>query len=578
MRKVPKFLHVLLNSDDVDSAEYKAAVAQLEREPQWQPALEQLALGDSNWWSEAREVLADSGVPASEQSWSLSRFDSSESSPRVGVTSSSITVEIESSMAADTPIDCERVTLDFLEAPSHPELLGRIGRYEVERVLGTGGMGVVLRAYDTDLHRIVAIKVLASHLANNSSARRRFAREAQAAAAVVHPNVVPIYNVESDAKTPYIVMHYVAGQSLQRRVDIAGPLPIVDALRIAQQTAAGLSAAHAQGLVHRDVKPANILLEEQIDRVLLSDFGLARAVDDASLTKTGIVAGTPHYMSPEQALGESVDHRSDVFSLGSVLYFMLSGHPPFRASSAMAVLHRICQFPHRSLVEVNRDVPIEVSRLVDRLLSKKQSERIATAAEAEKELASLLTNLQQRGVSIQSSELEPVRLMTQVTAIAQHKTVRALATLLVCVGLILFGRSLPTMMPALWPVDSGGVNELGLQGTGDDTSSIVPLSSEPLAGLKSPVSEHDLAQWLAEEQSWQMSSQQQLFEIGQLNFELEKMELDMRTSVQTIDVFQWQVEMLDRMLSDLQCEWQAEDRMLEESLPRSMGSTVDPSK
>lgn len=574
MRKVPKFLHVLLNSDDVDSAEYKAAVAQLEREPQWQPALEQLALGDSNWWSEAREVFADSGVPASDQSWSISRFDSSsESTPRVGVTSSSITVEIESSMAADTPIDCERVTLDFLEAPSHPELLGRIGRYEVERVLGTGGMGVVLRAYDTDLHRIVAIKVLASHLANNSSARRRFAREAQAAAAVVHPNVVPIYNVESDAKTPYIVMHYVAGQSLQRRVDIAGPLPIVDALRIAQQTAAGLSAAHAQGLVHRDVKPANILLEEQIDRVLLSDFGLARAVDDASLTKTGIVAGTPHYMSPEQALGESVDHRSDVFSLGSVLYFMLSGHPPFRASSAMAVLHRICQFPHRSLVEVNRDVPIEVSRLVDRLLSKKQSERIATAAEAEKELASLLTNLQQRGVSIQSNEPEPTGLMTRVTAIAQHKTVRALATLFVCVGLILFGRSLPTMMPTLWPVDSGAVNELGVRGTGDYTTS----SSEP-SGLKSPVSGQDLAQWLAEEQAWQAYSQQQLFEIGQLDFELEKMEFDMRTSAQTIDVFQWQVEMLDRLLSDLQREWQAEVGLLEEPLAGSKGSTLDPSK
>ncbi len=230
--KVPKFLHVLLNSDDVESAEYKAAVAQLEREPQWQPALEQLALGDSQWWSEAREVLLDSGVPASDQG-----FDSqSESSSRLGVTGSAITVEIETSMADDTPIDCERVTLDFLEAPSHPELLGRIGRYEIERVLGTGGMGVVLRAFDSDLHRVVAIKVLASHLANNSSARRRFAREAQAAAAVVHPNVVPIYNVESDAKTPYIVMHYVAGQSLQRRVDVHGPLPIVDALRIAQQT------------------------------------------------------------------------------------------------------------------------------------------------------------------------------------------------------------------------------------------------------------------------------------------------------------------------------------------------------
>ncbi len=371
MPKVPKFIKVLLESNDLDSAEYKAAVAQLERQPEWQPALEKIALGDSNWWPEAREVLADSGLPDDHQYSSdeyVAKLDSVGLKP---THYNSVTIEIESTLASDTPVDCERVSLDFLEPPSHPELLGRIGRYEIERVLGTGGMGVVLRAFDTDLHRVVAIKVLASHLAHNSSARRRFAREAQAAAAVVHPNVIPIFNVESDAKTPFIVMHYVAGQSLQRRVDVHGPLPIVEALRIAQQTAAGLTAAHAQGLVHRDVKPANIMLEEKIDRVLLSDFGLARAVDDASLTKTGIVAGTPHYMSPEQALGDTIDNRSDLFSLGSVLYFMLAGHPPFRASSAMAVLHRICQFAHRPLIEVNRDVPIEVSQLVDQLLAKK---------------------------------------------------------------------------------------------------------------------------------------------------------------------------------------------------------------
>ncbi len=425
--RVPKFLKVLLTADDVDSAEYRAAAARLEREPHLAPLLEKLALGDTNWWSEAQEALAESDLPGS----------------TIGE-SQMVTVEIESTLSDDMPIDCEQVSLDFLQPPTHPELLGRLDRYEVERVLGTGGMGVVLRAYDSDLHRIVAIKVLASHLAFNSSARRRFAREAQAAAAVVHPNVTPIFNVESDAKTPYIVMHYVAGQSLQRRVDLQGPLPVVDALRIAQQTAAGLSAAHAQGLVHRDVKPANILLEEQIDRVMLSDFGLARAVDDASLTKTGIVAGTPHYMSPEQALGEAIDHRSDQFSLGSVLYFMLSGHPPFRASSAMAVLHRICQFPHRSLVEVNRDVPIEVSQLVDRLLSKNRDQRFATSAEVERALATLLNDLQRRGVSIQSSTATSPQTNDQVSDRTSIKRMsHALMMVLACVGLVFLGRSLP---------------------------------------------------------------------------------------------------------------------------------------
>lgn len=551
MRKVPKFLHVLLNSDDVDSAEYKAAVAQLEREPQWQPALEQLALGDSNWWSEAREVLADSGVPISDHDIDeRSRWSSdNDASRRAGITASAITVEIESSMAADTPIDCERVTLDFLEAPSHPELLGRIGRYEIERVLGTGGMGVVLRAYDTDLHRVSAIKVLASHLANNSSARRRFAREAQAAAAVVHPNVVPIYNVESDAKTPYIVMHYVAGQSLQRRVDVSGPLPIVDALRIAQQTAAGLSAAHAQGLVHRDVKPANILLEEQIDRVLLSDFGLARAVDDASLTRTGIVAGTPHYMSPEQALGEAVDHRSDLFSLGSVLYFMLAGHPPFRASSAMAVLHRICQFPHRSLVEVNRDVPIEVSRLVDRLLSKKPSERIATAVEAEKELATLLTNLQQRGVSIQSNPSAPSRFNAQVKAITEHRAFRAAVILLACFGLVMLGRTLPSVMP-MWPWTSSQASADGQS----DSESVVEADSFK-ADISIQQSNEGLAQVILEAERWQENDQQQLVDIFQVKAEIERLESQLRMPAISRDLFQLEVQLLNQQLDALQREF-----------------------
>src|SRR5262249_18040637 len=148
-------------------------------------------------------------------------------------------------------------------------------------------------------------------------ARRRFTREGRAAAAVSHDHVITIHAVEDSGPLPYIVMQLVAGASLQERIDRAGPLPLVEVLRIGRQTAAGLAAAHAQGLVHRDVKPANILLENGIERVKLTDFGLARAADDASLTQSGAIAGTPAFMSPEQAEGKPIDHRSDLFSLGS---------------------------------------------------------------------------------------------------------------------------------------------------------------------------------------------------------------------------------------------------------------------
>src|SRR5262249_23305682 len=154
----------------------------------------------------------------------------------------------------------------------------------------------------------------------NPAARRRFAREAKAAAAVVHDNVVPIHHVDTASGLPYLVMQYVPGPSLQQRLDASGPLELEEILRIGMQTAEGLAAAHAQGIVHRDVKPANILLENGVERVRLTDFGLARTVDDATQTQSGLLAGTPAYMAPEQARGEALDHRADLFSLGSVLY------------------------------------------------------------------------------------------------------------------------------------------------------------------------------------------------------------------------------------------------------------------
>jgi WD40 repeat protein len=297
----------------------------------------------------------------------------------------------------------EEVPLDFLAPASRPGSQGRLGHYEVLEVVGTGGMGIVLRAFDDKLHRVAAIKVLAPALASSGSARQRFVREAQATAAVTHDNVIDIHAVEDAGPVPYLVMQFIDGPTLQTKLDHSGPLPLREILRIGMQIAAGLAAAHAQGLVHRDVKPANILLENGIERIKITDFGLARAVDDASLTKSGVIAGTPSYMSPEQANGEHVDHRSDLFSLGSVLYALCAGHAPFRAETTMAVLKRVCEEAPRPLREVNADVPEWLEAVIARLHAKRPAERFQSAAEVAELLGRHLAHLQQPGM--ESSEV-----------------------------------------------------------------------------------------------------------------------------------------------------------------------------
>jgi hypothetical protein len=288
----------------------------------------------------------------------------------------------------------ESMAKELLSPPSHPEMLGRIGRYEVERWLGAGGMGIVFKAFDTELHRPVAIKLLAPYLAHSAAARVRFAREAKAAAAVVHEHVVPIYNVESEGSLPYMVMHYVAGESLQHRLDREGSLPLCETLRIGMQIASGLAAAHSQGLVHRDIKPSNVLLEQGVERALLADFGLARAADDASVTRSGFHVGTPQYMSPEQARGEPIDARSDLFSLGSLLYTTSIGIPPFRAESSLVVLRRITDSEPPSMLESRPEIPVWFTRLVGRLMAKRPEHRFASAVEVSRLLEECLAHAQ----------------------------------------------------------------------------------------------------------------------------------------------------------------------------------------
>ena len=282
-----------------------------------------------------------------------------------------------------------------LRPASHPEMMGRLGRFDIDSCIGQGGFGVVYKGHDPELNRAVAIKVLSPHLAASGIARKRFSREAQAAAAINHPNVVPIHAIESEGNCPYLVMTYVPGQSLQAYVQQNGPLPTKSVVRIAQQVAAGLDAAHRQGLVHRDIKPANILLENGLNRAMITDFGLARAADDAAITQTGWLAGSPHYMSPEQAEGKTVDERSDLFSLGSVIYFMATGREPFRGEQPLAILRKIVQGQPLSADQINTEVPRTLSRLIDRLLEKVPDHRLASAEQVSRMLEQYLAHLHQ---------------------------------------------------------------------------------------------------------------------------------------------------------------------------------------
>jgi serine/threonine protein kinase/Tfp pilus assembly protein PilF len=286
------------------------------------------------------------------------------------------------------------IALDFVSPSDRAGSLGRIGPYEVLGQIGHGGMGVVLKALDPRLNRIVAIKVLMPGLASNTLARRRFTREAQAAAAVCHEHVVTIHAVDEAGGQPYLVMQLVAGQSLQEKINRSGPLGLEKILRIGMQIASGLAAAHAQGLVHRDIKPANILLENGVERVKITDFGLARAIDDASLTASGTIIGTPHYMSPEQARAEPIDYRTDVFSLGSVLYAMCTGQPPFLADTTVAVLRKVSDDPPRPIRELNPEVPDWLVAIVAKLMAKDPAGRYQTVQEVAEVLARHLAELQ----------------------------------------------------------------------------------------------------------------------------------------------------------------------------------------
>ena len=258
--------------------------------------------------------------------------------------------------------------------------IGSIGAYRVVEIHGRGSMGIVLKAIDSMLNRLVAIKVMHPLLAVMPEARERFLREARTAAAVQDDNLVTIHSVDNQGKLPFIVMEFVAGESLQQRID-RGRIPFDEITRLAKEIARGLSAAHTKGLVHRDIKPSNILLTAETGRAKVADFGLARAIDDTSLTREGTIAGTPEFMSPEQAHGQAIDHHSDLFSLGLVLHAMVSGSSPLRGQTTLDTVRRICDESPPNLRDVDPKLPTWFCDLVSCLLEKEIRHRPNSAAE-----------------------------------------------------------------------------------------------------------------------------------------------------------------------------------------------------
>ena len=262
-------------------------------------------------------------------------------------------------------------------------------QYLVDGEIGRGGSGVVYRGTDIKLGRQVAIKVLPPELAFNESVRTRFLREAQTAAGLNHPNIVPIYSVDEREGIVYFVMSLVVGQSVASHLAVERQWPVDRTERVLREVADALAYAHSRGVVHRDIKPDNVLIERDTGRALVSDFGIARASEGESrLTLTGVAVGTPAYMSPEQALGErELDGRSDLYSLGVVGYHMLTGEQPFRASSAAAMLVKhVSEIPPR-VRQKRPDVPSYLAVAIDRALAKRPEDRWANASEFRDALA-----------------------------------------------------------------------------------------------------------------------------------------------------------------------------------------------
>ena len=269
-------------------------------------------------------------------------------------------------------------------------MLDRIGHYRIVAELGRGGMGVVYKAHEESLNRFVAIKVLGEHLEEDTDYVARFLREAQSAARLNHPNIVQIYAVSEDEGRHFFVMEYISGRSLHQILRSEETVEETRAARTALQTAAGPQPAHEQGVIHRDIKPANLLIDDR-GLVKIADFGLALMGGAATrLTATGMLMGTPGYLSPEQCLDQEIDERTDIYSLGVTFYEALTGRVPFAADSPLALLRQIVEVEPPDLGELNPEVDEDVRALVARMMAKDREQRHASCADLIAELRPIL--------------------------------------------------------------------------------------------------------------------------------------------------------------------------------------------
>jgi serine/threonine-protein kinase len=274
---------------------------------------------------------------------------------------------------------------EFLDLQAHVA-----GRFSLDRELGRGGMGIVFLARDVSLDRLVAIKLLPPEMAGHEESRERFLHEARTAAKLSHPNIVPIHGVETDGALAFFVMAYVDGEPLTTRL-ARGPLPPAEAIRMGRDIAWALAYAHSQGVIHRDIKPDNILLERGTERALVTDFGIAHRVDADAVPDGGAVFGTAEYMAPEQATGEAIDGRCDVYAMGVVLFLCLAGRLPFEAPDAAKLVAMHIEQPPPRLTSLAPGVPRRLAVVVDRCLAKHPPDRFASAAELSEALARCVT-------------------------------------------------------------------------------------------------------------------------------------------------------------------------------------------
>jgi WD40 repeat protein/predicted Ser/Thr protein kinase len=329
--------------------------------------------------------------------------------------------------AAEGPV-AGGVPITFLSPARQPDEMGRLGEYRVLKVLGQGGMGVVFLAEDVRLGRRVALKTMRPEAAQMANAKQRFLREARGTAAIEHDHIIPIFQVGEENGVPFLAMPLLRGEPLDERLKRAGgkPLPVREIVRIGREIAEGLAAAHEQGLIHRDIKPANVWLEGERGRVKVLDFGLARAAgENTNLTQSGAIVGTPAYMAPEQARGEAIDPRCDLFSLGCLLYQMCTGQRPFNGPDTMSILMSLALDQPASPRQHNAELPAELSDLITRLLAKKPEDRPASARAVADALAAI-----ERGLS----DVTMVQTVMSTPAVARPKPARSRRRLAVAVA------------------------------------------------------------------------------------------------------------------------------------------------